>query len=85
MIFANGDKVITYQNDASVIKNIKTEYDKETLKLDNPYIGEIIFTKNTVSFYYDPVEVMENENTIEPANYIISIVEPMLDSVSEGK
>ena len=85
MIFANGDKVITYQDDASVIKNIKAQSDQEALKVNNPYIGEVAFTKNTVSFYYDPVEVMENENTIEPANYIISIVEPMLDSVSEGK
>ena len=85
MIFANGDKVITYQDDASVIKNIKAQYDQEALKVNNPYIGEVAFTKNTFSFYYDPVEVMENENTIEPANYIISIVEPMLDSVSEGK
>ena len=85
MIFANGDKVITYQEDASVIKNIKTQYDKNGLNIDNPYIGETVFTKNTVSFYYNPVEVMEKENTIEPAAYIISIVEPALDSVSGGK
>ncbi|MEK4554490.1 MULTISPECIES: hypothetical protein [Jeotgalicoccus] len=85
MIFANGDKIITYQEDASVIKNIKAQYDKNGLRIDNPYIGEVTFTKNTVSFYYDPVVVMENENTIEPASYIISIVEPVLDSVSGGK
>lgn len=85
MIFANGDKVITYQHDASVIKSIKAAFDKEAVSINNPYIEEVIFTKNTVSFYYDPVEVMENENTIEPANYIINIVEPVLNSVSEGK
>ena len=85
MIFANGDKIITYQEDASVIKNIKAQYDKNGLHIENPYIGEVAFTKNTVNFYYDPVVVMENENTIEPASYIISIVEPVLDSVSGGK
>lgn len=85
MIFANGDKIITYQEDASVIKNIKAQFDKDNLNIDNPHIREIVFTKNTVSFYYDPIEVMENENTIEPASYIISIVEPVLDSVSGGK
>lgn len=85
MIFANGDKIITYQEDASVIKNIKAQFDKDNLNIDNPHIGEVVFTKNTVSFYYDPVEVMENENTIEPAAYIISIVKPVLDSVSGRK
>ncbi len=85
MIFANGDKIITYQEDASVIKNIKAQFDKENLNFDNPYIGDVVFTKNTISFYYDPVEVMENENTIEPATYIISIVEPVLDSAGGGK
>lgn len=85
MIFANGDKIITYQEDASVIKNIKEQFDKDKLNIDNPHIGEVVFTKNTVSFYYDPIEVMENENTIEPASYIISIVKPLLDSVGGGK
>ena len=85
MIFANGDKIITYQEDASVIKNIKAQFDKNNLNIDNPHIGEVVFTKNTVSFYYDPVEVMENENTIEPAAYIIALVKPVLDSVSRRK
>lgn len=85
MIFANGDKIITYQEDAAVIKKIKAQFDKDALNLNNPYIGEVAFTKNTVSFYYDPIIVMENENTIEPASYVISIVEPVLDSMSEGK
>lgn len=85
MIFANGDKIITYQEDASVIKNIKAQFDKNNLNIDNPHIGEVVFTKNTVSFYYDPVEVMENENTIEPAAYIITLVKPVLDSVSGRK
>lgn len=85
MIFANGDKIITYQEDASVIKNIKAQFDKNNLNIENPHIGEVVFTKNTVSFYYDPVEVMENENTIEPAAYIIALVKPVLDSVSGRK
>lgn len=83
MIFENGDRIITYQEDASIITEIKNMLDKNAL--NNPYIGEVAFTKNTVSFYYDPINVMENENTIEPANYIISIIQPMLDSVSGGK
>lgn len=85
MIFANGDKIITYQEDATVINNIKAQFDKAHLNFDNPYIEGVGFTKNTVSFYYDPVEVMEKENTIEPATYIISIVEPVLESASGGK
>lgn len=83
MIFENGDKIITYQEDASIITEIKNKLEKNAL--NNPYIGEVAFTKNTVSFYYDPINVMENENTIEPANYIISIIQPMLDSVSGGQ
>lgn len=83
MIFENGDKIITCQEDASIITEIKNKLDKDAV--NNPYISEVAFTKNTVSFYYDPINVMENENTIEPANYIISIIQPMLDSVSGGK
>ena len=83
MIFENGDRIITYQEDASIITEIKNMLDKNAL--NNPYWGDVAFTKNTVSFYYDPINVMENENTIEPANYIISIIQPMLDSVSGGK
>lgn len=85
MIFANGDKIITYQEDASIIKEIKKQFDSNTLNISNPFIEEVIFTKNTVNFYYNPIKVMENENTIEPANYVISIVEPVLDSISEVK
>lgn len=85
MIFANGDTAITCQIEPAEVERLLASYKKEGKLTDSPYITEVQFTKNTVTFHYEPIEVMENENTIEPSTFVTTIVKAVLNHKSEVK
>ena len=85
MIFANGDTAITCQIEPTEVERLLATYKKDGKLTDSPYITAVQFTKNTVTFHYEPIEVMENENTIEPSTFVTTIVKSVLNRESEVK
>ena len=83
MLFANGDRAITGQFNRDVIANLENDFLKDKSLIQSDYIEWVSFTKDTITVFYDPIQVMENENTIEPSLYIMSRLEPILNSYSE--
>ena len=83
MLFANGDRAITGQLNRDVIANLEKDFLKDKSLIQSDYIEGVSFTKDTITVFYDPIQVMENENTIEPSLYIMSRLEPILNSYSE--
>src|SRR5699024_5994857 len=83
MLFANGDRAITGQLNRDVIVNLENEFLKDKSLIQSDHIEGVSFTKDTITVFYDPIQVLENENTIEPSLYIMSRLEPVLNSDSE--
>ena len=83
MLFANGDRAITGQLNRDVIANLENDFLKDKSLIQSDYIEGVSFTKDTITVFYDTIQVMENENTIEPSLYIMSRLEPILNSYSE--
>lgn len=71
MFFANGDRAVTYQQnemiDAAVLARLKNAFNTTT----HQYLTELITTEQTLTFMYEPIKIMEDQNTIEPCTIVI--------------
>ena len=78
MIFANGDCYITYQQPDPIDSTKRVELEKAFEEGKHVYLNSMITTEHTLTFYYSPIKVMEEQNTIEPDDIIIGEVREFL-------
>lgn len=74
MIFANGDCYVTYQQPEPIDSTKRVELEQAFEEGDHVYLRDMVTTEHTLTFYYSPIRVMEEKNTIEPGDIVIEEV-----------
>lgn len=79
MIFANGDCAITYQQEETIPQSERTRIE-EAFYQDVPqrFITDMMTTENSLTFLYEPVSIMEANNTLEPCGIAVEKVTDFL-------
>ncbi|MCG1010203.1 hypothetical protein J4760_09230 [Salinicoccus sp. ID82-1] len=78
MIFANGDCHITYQQQEPLSPARREDLEQSFKDSSHVYLLDMVATGNTLTFYYSPIRVMEEHNTIEPGDVVIEEVREFL-------